>query len=573
MAISFDVSDLSKIAPLLGNLKLGQAPDSKLPDVSNLPTPAMQPPQPTPAQAGFSAYAADPFNQQKVMNSLTPPGQPIIPTSTAAPVPPMAAVTPPSPPQSNSALVPPTQTAAPIQTLAEWEAANPKSVEKPLLTGRSRGMNIFQGVTAGLIGAAGGIKGNPLAGVNYVDQMRQNDQGVDVRNNAKYQGAVIQPLQDVQARQQAAANLTHTNLENTILPEAEQIKRDAQDLKAKQQSDLLNKQYAQLGFKQDVSADGTPLHTYSPDPDSPITQSRTLKDQLVQSQVADTQAQKALRDAQTEFEKSRNDPNSPAYKLASAKLAVARQNAAAATERASAYMGRYMQSAYNVGLDGKTLAGAPIISNDSGDQAVVGTGNANTAIKNQSNAAQFNDVHGALDNLEQTATSLVKSGGSLNSPRVALALSQPAGTLHNWLQGAGVKAGLTPEERDYVISIASAHENVQALRKSAGGTATDSAVAKLDSMIPGQSTPDLDYLRKQTGQIRATAERLGKGATTATGGLTVRGQQGNSTAPPTKASGGTLPASAAAQLQEGIAHTFGNGQVWTKTNGVPKRLK
>jgi hypothetical protein len=144
--------------------------------------------------------------------------------------------------------------------------------------------------------------------------------------------------------------------------------------------------------------------------------------------------------------------------------------------------------------------------------------------------------------------------------------------IHNWLQGEGVKAGLTPQERDYVISIASAHENVQALRKSAGGTATDSAVAKLDSMIPGQSTPDLDYLKRQTGQIRATAERLGKGATTATGGLTVRGQQGNSMTPPNQNSG-SIPASAAAQLQEGVNHTFGNGQVWTKKNGVATRIK
>jgi hypothetical protein len=195
-------------------------------------------------------------------------------------------------------------------------------------------------------------------------------------------------------------------------------------------------------------------------------------------------------------------------------------------------MGRYMQSAYNVGLNGETLPGAPLIANDEGSETVVGTGNAGLASKSQANAAQFNDVHGALDNLEQSAKALVGKGGSLNSPGVAAALAQPSGTLGQWLQGETAKKSLSPEERQYVQSIAAAHENIQALRKSAGGTATDSAVSKLDAMIPGVSTPDLNYLLGQTGQIRQTAERLGKGVTRATGGLNVRGR--NNMQPPSQ---------------------------------------
>lgn len=34
-----------------------------------------------------------------------------------------------------------------------------------------------------------------------------------------------------------------------------------------------------------------------------------------------------------------------------------------------------------------------------------------------------------------------------------------------------------------------------------------------------------------------------------------------------------IPASAAAQLREGVKHTFGNGQVWTKRNGQPVRVQ
>ena len=37
--------------------------------------------------------------------------------------------------------------------------------------------------------------------------------------------------------------------------------------------------------------------------------------------------------------------------------------------------------------------------------------------------------------------------------------------------------------------------------------------------------------------------------------------------------GNTIPAAAAAQLREGVEHTFGNGQVWTKQNGKPVRIR
>jgi hypothetical protein len=88
------------------------------------------------------------------------------------------------------------------------------------------------------------------------------------------------------------------------------------------------------------------------------------------------------------------------------------------------------------------------------------------------------------------------------------------------------KANLTPQERDYVTSNLAAHENVQALRKSAGGTATDTAVEKLDALLPNGTTPDIDYLLKQTGQIRQTAGRLGKGVTTVQGGLKLPSEGG-----------------------------------------------
>lgn len=298
------------------------------------------------------------------------------------------------------------------------------------------------------------------------------------------------------------------------------------------------------GMKATTGPDGKT--TYVPDPDSPVTQAK--------------QAQTQLAQAKAELARAGNDPRSPAYQLAFKKAQTAQQNANAATTRATAYMGQYMQRAYNKGLGGDTLPGAPIIGNDEGTQTVVGTGNANTAIKGQANVAQFNDVFGALGSLENSAKALVQSGGKLNSPRVAAMLAQPPGTLGKWLQGEGAKSGATPQERDYAIANAAAHENVQAMRKAAGGTATDSSVKKLDDLIPGASTPDLDYFLRQTGQIRSTAQRLGTGVTTAAGGSHLR--PGGS-APP---AGGQPPQSVVDGMKEG-QYVHGPGGSFQKKGG------
>lgn len=282
---------------------------------------------------------------------------------------------------------------------------------------------------------------------------------------------------------------------------------------------------AKAGQKVVRDADGN-ITGFEDDPDSEAFKSRKVLDDV-------RQTQQSLNEAKTEVEKSKNDPNSPAYRLAVQKAQTAASNASAAQVRAQAYMGNYLQGAFNRDLQGNTLPGTPQIRNDQGQVTSVGTKNANNAIKLQGNAAQFNDVHGALDGLESAAKALVKSGGSLNGPAVSAALAQPHGTLNQWLQGEGAKSHLSPQERDYVIANAAAHENIQALRKAVGSPAIQSSVDKLDALIPNASTPDLDYFLKQTGQIRATANRLGKGAPTVQGGLSVRGQESPpATAPP-----------------------------------------
>lgn len=481
----------------------------------------------------------------------------------------MASVNPPKPP-APAFLTPPTPTdpaAAYKANMASDMAANPDQYQKPNLVGQGWKKALLFGIPAALQSAGSGLsnmgRGNPTAGMGLINDQVAHDRGVPAANAAIYNQRNVQPLKDALAMKDTQSQIGQRDAAAQLSGAKANAVPDA--IKQKQQVTLA--QLAKTGQKGAYDADGN--LTIEDDPTSEAFKSRQVLDSVRQSK-------QDLQDAQTAFTKAKGDPNSPLFQQTQARLKIAQQNAAAAQTRATAYMGNYLKGAYNTGNDGQTLPGAPTIANDNGQQTVVGATNAGSATKANSNAAQFNDVHGALDSLEGAADALVNKGGKLNSPGVAAALSQPAGTLGQWLQGEGVKANLTPEERDYVTAVAAAHENVQALRKSAGGTATDSAVSKLDALIPGISTPDIDYLKRQTGQIRSTAERLGKGATTASGGLSVRGQQkGGITPAPTSAppASETLPPQAASQLQEGMQHTFNNGQTWTKQGRKSVRIK
>jgi hypothetical protein len=172
-------------------------------------------------------------------------------------------------------------------------------------------------------------------------------------------------------------------------------------------------------------------------------------------------------------------------------------------------------------MSGDTLPGATELP----DGTPVGTAVQSVVQKQQPKVAQFNDVFGALDTLDNAAKALQKSGGKVGSANVAAALADPQSTSRKYLQGLVVKGRLTPAERDYVIANRSAHENLMALRSSVGGGVSDLQVNQLLSQLPDASTPDLDYALRQTSQIRATANRLGSGIANVHGGTRVRGSQ------------------------------------------------
>lgn len=243
MALTLKLDD---IKPLLGAVGLGGDATPK-PDAVAPPMPPAPPP-PTPPQAGFSAYSADPRNQQTIANSLTMPGTPITPPNvppssplSSAPVPPpalpgsrpslrpfnaMSSIQPlPSVANPNMGGGPPAlpESAAPNAqelTLKKWEEQNPDQVAKPMLSGRGKVGNILNFATAGLTGAAGGLKGDPTAGVRWISEQAANDRQIPQLNQQRYSAAVIQPEKDAAAiadtqSQTAQRNATANKLDAT----------------------------------------------------------------------------------------------------------------------------------------------------------------------------------------------------------------------------------------------------------------------------------------------------------------------------------------------------------------------
>lgn len=302
----------------------------------------------------------------------------------------------------------------------------------------------------------------------------------------------------------------------------------------------------------------------------------TAKTVTGRSDVADTKADsamavqkdkdaaiKGLRDAQTEeadakaeLARAGNDPSSPAYKLAVQRARTASANASAAQIRANAYA--LNATAGNLGTtpSGEQIEGGAT----SAAGKPIGSRFAAPYIKQEGRTAQFNDVLGATDNIEKTAENLVKAGKKLNDPQVVAAIADPKSTSLQWAQGQFATSGLTPAQRDYVTNVKAYRENLQALRQSAGGGVSDAQVNRLMEMAPGAGTPDLDYLKRQTSQIRQTAGRLSEGLPKMKGGHAVRT---NANAPGAEGP----PAEVVQAAREGQYLHGPNGEVYRKVNG------
>ena len=264
-SINFTADD---IKPLLSTLGLGDAKPSSGPgdpSAAQPPIPFISappgPPPPTPAAAGFGPWLADPQNQQKVADGITVPGEPLMPQSVppgsplGSNMPPpqggnMASVNPPPARQFAALSPPPLPTSAPTQQQSDqtsrnlFDAANASTLARKNFDGDWKKSGLF-GLAAGLVGAAGGLNGNPLAGVQYVQGLEAQDRSVGAENDARYRNATVQPLLDAQqlkqgdaSLQQTAANTTHIDAETAALnnkPDKPQtIEEQAYDYAVKQ---------------------------------------------------------------------------------------------------------------------------------------------------------------------------------------------------------------------------------------------------------------------------------------------------------------------------------------------------
>jgi len=78
-------------------------------------------------------------------------------------------------------------------------AANPGAYQKPMLKKAGFVGNLLNFGTAGLLGAAGGLKGDPGAGADWVAQQAAVDRGVPAANANTYDLRNVKPLRDAAA--------------------------------------------------------------------------------------------------------------------------------------------------------------------------------------------------------------------------------------------------------------------------------------------------------------------------------------------------------------------------------------
>ena len=436
-------------------------------------------------------------------------------------------ITPPAPPSIYGSAAPPSPVAQMLPSYQRKLVADQNELQRQQTTGS--GVSQIKNPWLRGLARVGDIAGSIVApniaaavpGTTYHHDVLMGQQANRVAGDQTN-------IQDLAKDQQAAAQLAQTQASTT------HTQAQTGDIGAKRQQE-----YAKLGLKETTNPDGTSALTV--DPDSPVTKANADKDmklqiqaQLLSAQIENTKAQKELRDAQTAYNQAKTDPNSPLFKQTSQRLAIAQQNANAAGERAKAYWGNYLQHSQNLGLDGQVLPGAPLISDDAGNQTAVGSTNAAQAVKGQSNAARFNDVGGSLDALDSALQALHKTGGHLNSPAVLQALQDNQTPVAQWIQSKAAQT-LTPQERDAVVKVKNAREQVMALRASVGGGVSDSQVNRLVSQVPDGTSPDYDYSKRQIDTLRQSIARLTPGVTTANKGLTVHGDgKPNNMVPPTQ---------------------------------------
>ncbi|MHB1952131.1 MAG: hypothetical protein ACYCOU_00160 [Sulfobacillus sp.] len=203
------------------------------------------------------------------------------------------------------------------------------------------------------------------------------------------------------------------------------------------------------------------------------------------------------------------DPQNPQTKL---KLEQARSKAM----RDEAYWVRAQAAVFGE-VNGQPLPGAILTPSDK----PIGSSFAPQYVKSSQAMAQLNDAGGAINTVGDSLQKLYSAGGSLTDPRVAEALAHHDWTAAQLMQGI-VGKSLTPEQRDAVTAIVSARENIQGMRKAAGGGLSNEQVNRLEAQLPGANTPSPEYAKRQLTLLNQTLQRLSEGVPATVGGHTFK---------------------------------------------------
>jgi hypothetical protein len=309
----------SNAAPPAQVLPIAQQPKTLTPPTPRLdPTPFIGSRQAAPAQgSGFDAV------RQQVQPQGAPPPALTLPSS--------APPTLPGQPAQPNVVSDLSVQQAKLRGLQDG-GAGLNQIKNPVLRALARVGDIAGTVLSP--GLAMAIPGTTMHNL----QLQQQQRGIVGQGQAAQQ-AVIQQEMD-------RANLAHTQAETANMP-------------FKLQTTM-----AQHGLKVQIGEDGTPQVV--PDESSPVFQQQQAKEGLLSAQTDAYQANVALRNANAELAKLKQqnfDPNSPVFKLAEQRASTAQQNAASMSERARSQWASYLMHSQGVGLDGRPLAGAMLTDN------------------------------------------------------------------------------------------------------------------------------------------------------------------------------------------------------------------
>ncbi len=426
---------------------------------------------------------------------------------------------------------------APPPTYDQWAAANPdKLAHQQAQTPLGRALFL---AAAGLSGAAGGMHGDPSAGLKYVQGVGDYNNGVADTNQARYENGAVKPyLQALQASDTRSQN-------DQRAAEARLANAKALQVPANAAAGL-----TEHGLKAVTDENGQT--SYVPDEQSPAYQKQ-------QAQTEYIQAQQDLTDAQTKLAQFKADPNNPEYRLqqerinqASQRMSLAGQALGLRAQNLGLRKQVVQAGLYGTDLQGNDLPGATHIANDDGSQTTIGQKNAPTAIKQQKTVSTFKDLNGSVDNAEGALRSFFQEGGSLSGPRMVAAMNDPKSMTGKVVRGL-IQSGMTQKQINAITAVRQLHEQAGILRSTTGGTGSEAQAQRILDTVPVAGDSN-DMALSKIGEIRKVTARLAPGVSTVSGGLSL-GKQ-----PTPSSTGGGRPEGTRIRMPDGSTQVKRNGK-------------